>query len=130
MQTFFRRQGNGSNRSNAIMPSTVETPNSNISLQTAQSSASNFAFTFGTDGHQLDSLARDEVQSLVDIGDFVEPHFASVGLGKSLPGDDLEEQHEFQAIPEVFFDVFDLCTGLAKMGVDPSGEGLKKKGDM
>lgn len=84
-------------------------------------------FTFGTDGDQFDPLARDKIQRLIDVGDFVEPHLAPVRLGKRLARYDLEEQHELQAVPEVLFDVLDLRSGLAKMGVDPSGEGLMKE---
>ncbi len=42
-----------------------------------QSAAVKRYFTFSTDGHKLDSLAGDKVQSLVDVGDLVEPHLAS-----------------------------------------------------
>ena len=34
--------------------------------------------TFSTDGDELDALARDEVESFVDVGDLVEPHLATV----------------------------------------------------
>lgn len=39
--------------------------------------------TFSSYGHQLDPLAGYEVQGLVDIGDLVHPHFASLGLGQT-----------------------------------------------
>ena len=32
-----------------------------------------FCLTLSSDGHQLDTLAGDEVQGFVDIGNFVEP---------------------------------------------------------
>ena len=39
--------------------------------------------TFSSYGHQLDPLAGYEVQGLVDIGDLVHPHFASLRLGQA-----------------------------------------------
>lgn len=45
--------------------------------------------TFSADGDELDSLAGDEVESFVDVGDLVEPHLAAVWLRESLAGDDL-----------------------------------------
>ena len=39
--------------------------------------------TFSSYGHQLDPLAGYEVQGLVDIGDLVHPHFASLRLGQT-----------------------------------------------
>ncbi len=33
--------------------------------------------TFGTNGDELDTLAGDEVERLVHVGDLVEPHLAS-----------------------------------------------------
>lgn len=41
------------------------------------------SLTLGTDGHQFDSLAADEVQGFVHVGDLVETHLAFVGFGKS-----------------------------------------------
>ena len=67
----------------------------------------NNELTFGTNGHKLDALAGDEVEGLVDIGDLVESHFAAVGLGQSLARDDFEQEHEFQAVPEVLLDRVD-----------------------
>lgn len=43
--------------------------------------------TFSSNGHQSDTLGCDEVQSFVDISDFMEPHLSSVGLGELLPRD-------------------------------------------
>lgn len=40
--------------------------------------------TFSPDGHQLNPLAGNEVQGLVDIGNFVEAHLAFVWLGQPL----------------------------------------------
>lgn len=40
------------------------------------------SLTFSTNGHQLDSLAADEVQGFVHVGDLVETHLAFVGFGK------------------------------------------------
>lgn len=39
--------------------------------------------TFSSNGHQLDPLAGYEVQGLIDIGDLVHPHFASLRLGQA-----------------------------------------------
>lgn len=41
------------------------------------------SLTLSTDGHQFDSLAADEVQGFVHVGDLVETHLAFVGFGKS-----------------------------------------------
>jgi hypothetical protein len=40
--------------------------------------------TLSADGHELDALAGDEVERLVDVGNLVEPHLAAVW--KSSPG--------------------------------------------
>jgi hypothetical protein len=53
--------------------------------------------TFCADGDQFDTFAGNEVQSLVDVGNLVEPHLASVGLLQSLAGDNLQQQHELEA---------------------------------
>lgn len=45
--------------------------------------------TFSADGDELDSLAGDEVESFVHVGDLVEPHLAAVWLRESLARDDL-----------------------------------------
>ena len=82
-------------------------------------------FTFSTDRDKFDAFAGDEVQSLVDIGDFVEPHLATVGLLQGFSGNDLQEEHKFEAIAEILFDVLDLSSGLAQMWVHPCCEGLK-----
>lgn len=34
--------------------------------------------TFSTDGDELNALAGDEVKSLVDVGDLVEPHLTAI----------------------------------------------------
>ena len=47
------------------------------------------------------------------------------GLWQCFAGDDLQQEHELQAIPEVFLDVLDLCSGLAEVRVHPRSEGLK-----
>lgn len=41
------------------------------------------SLTFGPDGHQLDSFAGYEIQGLVDVGDLVHPHLASLWLGQA-----------------------------------------------
>lgn len=40
--------------------------------------------TFSPNGHQLNPLAGDEVQGLVDIGDFMEAHLAFIWPGQPL----------------------------------------------
>jgi len=79
---------------------------------------------FSSDGDELDSLGRDEVERFVDVGDLVESHFATIGLGQLLAGNDFEQQHEFEAVAEIMLDVFDLRPGLTKMAVAPGREGL------
>ena len=86
-----------------------------------------FSCTFSTDGDEFDTLAGNEVEGLVDIGDLVEPHFATVGLLEGLAGNNLQQEHELEAIAEVLLDVLDLRAGLAQMGVYPCREGLKFK---
>lgn len=43
--------------------------------------------TFSSNGHQSDTLGCNEVQSFVDISDFMEPHLSSVRLGELFPRD-------------------------------------------
>lgn len=81
---------------------------------------------FGTNRYQMDTLWGNKVQSLIDIGDFVETHLATIGLGQSLTRDNFEQQHQFQAIAKIVFDIVDRGAGLAQMTVTPGGEGLKK----
>ena len=84
----------------------------------------------------------DEVKSLVDVGDLVESHLSSVGLGKSLTRDNLEsaveikeekdntyleEKHQLEAISEVDIDGFDASSSFSEVGIAPSCEGLKPK---
>lgn len=40
------------------------------------------SLTLSTNGHQFDSLAADEVQGFVHVGDLVETHLAFVRFGK------------------------------------------------
>lgn len=42
---------------------------------------------------------------------------------------DLQQQHEFEAISEILFNVLNLCPGLPQVGVTPSCEGLKERRD-
>lgn len=72
------------------------------------------------------TFGGDEVQSLVDVGDLVEPHLAAVGLGQRLPGDDLEQQHQLETVAEVVVDVLDAGAGLAQVAVAPCCEGLER----
>ena len=62
---------------------------------------------------------------LVDVGDLVEAHLAPVGLGEGLARDDLEEEHELEAVPEVLLDVLDLRPRLPQVRVHPCREGLQ-----
>ncbi len=41
-------------------------------------------------------------------------------------GDDLQQEHELQAIAEVLLDVLDLSSGLSEVRVHPGGERLKR----
>lgn len=47
----------------------------------------------------------------------------------ALTGNDLQEQHELQAISEVLFDVLDLCPRFAQVGVAPGCERLIQRED-
>lgn len=47
-------------------------------------------FTFCSDGDELDALAGDVVEGLVDVGDFVETHLSPVRLGEGLAGYDFQ----------------------------------------
>lgn len=86
-----------------------------------------FEPTFGTNRDELDSFAGDEVERFVDIGDLVEAHLASVGLGEGLAGDDLQQQHQLEAVAEVLLDVLDGGARLAQVRVAPCREGLRKR---
>ena len=81
--------------------------------------------TFSSNGDELDSFAGDKVQGFVDVSDFVKSHLAAVRLGQGLAGNDLEQEHELESIPEILLDVLDLCSSLAQVGVDPCGESLE-----
>ena len=61
---------------------------------------------FGADRDEFHALTRDEIEGFVHVGDLVEAHFSSVGLGQRFARDDLEKEHEFEAVSEVLFDVF------------------------
>ena len=58
----------------------------------------------------------------------MESHLATVRFWQGLTGNDLEQKHKFESIPEVFLDVLDLCAGFAQVGVDPGGESLQRIG--
>ena len=47
-------------------------------------------------------------------------------LGQRFAGDDLQQEHQLQAISEIFLDVLDLSSSLSEMGVDPGSEGLQE----
>lgn len=67
----------------------------------------------------------NEVQSLVNVGDLVKTHFAAVRFGQCFAGDDLQQQHEFQAIAEVFVDVFNAGASFSQVTVAPGCESLE-----
>ena len=67
----------------------------------------------------------DKVKGLVDVGDLVEAHLATVGLGEALTGDNLQEEHKFETITEVDINGLDTGTSFAEVGVAPSGECLE-----
>jgi hypothetical protein len=46
-------------------------------------------------------------------------------LRQGFSGNDFEQQHQLQAVPEVLLYVLDLGAGLAQVRVDPCREGLK-----
>jgi len=48
-------------------------------------------------------------------------------LWQCFAGDDLQQEHELQAIAEVLLDVLDLRSGLAEVRVNPGSEGLEGK---
>ena len=81
----------------------------------------------GTNWDEADTLGLDKVKGLVDVGDLVEAHLATVGLGEALAGDDLEEEHKFETISEVDINGLDTGTSFAEVGVAPSGECLKSE---
>ena len=83
------------------------------------------AHTFGSDRDEPDSLALDELQRLVDVGQLVDSHLSSVGFRQLLAGDDLKQQHQFQAVSKVLLDVLDLSSCLAQVRVAPCCERLQ-----
>ena len=79
----------------------------------------------GDSNYSVPTFGGNEVKSLVDVGNLVEAHLAAVGLGQGLPGDDLEKQHQLQAIAEVFLDVLDASAGFPQVAVAPCCESLE-----
>jgi len=79
---------------------------------------------FCSNGDEFDSLGGDKVEGFVDVGDFVESHFAAVWLWELLAGNDFEQQHKFEPVAEVMLNVLDLGASFAEMTVAPSREGL------
>ena len=55
----------------------------------------------------------------------MEAHLAPVWLGERLARDDLEEEHELEAVSEVLLDVLDLRPRLPQVRVHPCREGLQ-----
>lgn len=80
-------------------------------------------------GHQMDALRCNKVQRLVHIRDFVEAHFAAIGLGQRLPRDHLQQQHQLEAIAEVLLDIVDGGACFAQMTVTPRGKCLWSETD-
>lgn len=85
--------------------------------------------TFRADRDELDALAGDVVERLVDVGDLVEAHLPPVGLRKGLAGYDLEEEHELEAVAEVVLDVIYGGARLAQVAVAPGCECLELERD-
>ena len=85
-----------------------------------------FSQTFGANGHEPDALALDKLQRLVDVRQLVDAHLAAVGLGQLFAGDDLEQQHQLEAVAKVLLDRLDLRAGLAQMRVAPRRESLQR----
>lgn len=56
----------------------------------------------------------------------VEPHLPPVRLGECLAGDDLQQQHELEAVAEVLLNVLDLGASFTEVGIAPGGEGLEE----
>lgn len=81
----------------------------------------------GTNRYQMNTLRCNEIQRLVNIGNFVETHLATIGLGQCLARDDLQQQHQFEAIAEVLLDVVDGGASFAQMTVAPRGKCLGER---
>ena len=80
---------------------------------------------FGTNWNQSDALWLDKVKSLVNIGNFVESHLASVWFWETFTRDNFQKQHKFKTISEINIDGFDTSASFSQMRVTPGGEGLK-----
>lgn len=76
----------------------------------------------GTNANQLDVFAGNKVERLVDVCDLVESHLAPIRLGQSFARDDLKQEHELEAMSEVFLDVLDLRISFSKVRVAPGGK--------
>ena len=82
-------------------------------------------FTFCTDANQFHSFAFNKLEGFVDISNFMESHFSSVGFGELFSRNYFEEKHKLKSIAEVFFDVLDLCSGFSQMRITPGRKSLK-----
>jgi len=54
----------------------------------------------------------------------VESHPTPIWLGQRFTGNHLQEEHQFQSITEVLFNVLNLCTDLRQVRVAPGGKRL------
>ena len=82
--------------------------------------------TFSTDVDKSDAFALDEMQSLVDICDLVEPEFSTFRSFQLLSTDDLQEQHQLEAVSKVFGNVLDVGVDFPQMRIAPCRERLPK----
>lgn len=84
-------------------------------------------YTFSSDGDELDALAGDKIQRLVDIGNLVESHLSPVGLGQGLTGDDFKQKHELESVAEIILDVVNSSSGFAQVRIAPGCKSLQGK---
>lgn len=89
--------------------------------------ALNVWYTFSSDGDELDALAGDKIQCLVDIGNLVESHLSPVGLGQGLAGDDFQQEHELESVAEIILDVVNSSSGFAQVRIAPGCKSLPRK---
>lgn len=71
--------------------------------------------TFGSNRNQPNSFALNKLESFIDVRQLVNAHFAAVWLRQLLTGDDLKQQHQLESVTKIFFDVFNLRSGLPQM---------------
>lgn len=56
----------------------------------------------------------------------MESHFAAVRLGQGLARDDLQQEHEFESVTKIIFNVLDGGAGFPQMAVAPGSERLQE----